>query len=325
MNINLNGFRQAFFEYKSKSHEGATKEQIKADLQKIFDEFGVDVSNFFVINMETEPKKEASISSYIDKVADGILKNEELKRQWKEAIDKKKEENQSENKTSNNKSKKSRNLKPEEMLRKRPISFNVSDVGDLPIEAAHGYMKKRPKLRGYTEEEMNQPLEQLSVLGVDDKAMDLNITPDENIVNQLVELSKKLYLVLVKAVPVDEVRNLSMTTLIKAAKNRESTVEYRGKDNQIIRGKIGTETEPDVEVSIGADGNSGANIEDDMLTGKDLAEIKKYKIKGISTHSEMVDFRESEYYKNTIIPLKKQERLKEQEELENTLFKFTDI
>ena len=123
MNINLNGFRQAFFEYKSKSHEGATKEQIKADLQKIFDEFGVDVSNFFVINMETEPKKEASISSYIDKVADGILKNEELKRQWKEAIDKKKEENQSENKTSNNKSKKSRNLKPEEMLRKRPISY----------------------------------------------------------------------------------------------------------------------------------------------------------------------------------------------------------
>ncbi len=295
MNIDINGFGMALLEYKRKDHTGMSKEQIKTDLQAIFDEFGVNATNFFSIKMKTDPKNEASIIPFIDKMAEGIIKNELLKKQWREAVMKNKdipeEEKESILKQNSNKP---RSKKPEDLLRKRPMCFNISEVGDLPLVSARGYMEKRLRMRGFSSEEMNQPLEQLSVLGTDDRAMNLNISPDENIVNQLVEMSKKLYLVFVKNIPVQEVRNMTLTTLLTNAKDDDSSFNFSTNGKQ-FKGEVDTD-EPDIEVSVGANGNKGANVENDILDEKDKQEIEMYGLEGIATHSEMEDFRESAEY-----------------------------
>ena len=300
MNIDINGFGSALRDYKSQSHEGMTKEQIKTDLQEIFDKFGVNASNFFTINMAIEPHKEASLVPYIDKMAEGIIKNEEMKKQWREAVEKKRNsENLDKMDDGSNKNKP--NQQKESKRRKKPsFCFNVSEVGDLPLEAAKGYLTRRMKLRGYTEEEINETPDDLSVLGVDDKKMELNINPDASLLDQMVELSKKLYLLLVNNTPISEVRNLTMTELLTKAKDKNLSFSHSSEDGSLIKGDINTE-EPDIEVTIGADGNKGANVENDKLKEEDLEEIEKYGIEGIKTHSEMEEFRTSEEYKQILL------------------------
>lgn len=282
MNVDINGFAHELFGYTRSRHENTSIETMKANLQTIFDKFGVNDSNFTIISLALGEAQVKNVSSYINKYATKVFEKEQRRKEMREKLEQNAEDKNDKDKQ-----------RPK--TKKRPICFNVTEIGELPPEAIAGHMARKMRLAGYTPEEIQMPLEQLNVIGLDDKMMDLNITPGVPALEQFVELTKKLYMVLVNGEKASEVRNLSITNLMAYAKEEEAEVCHTINGTH-VHGSEDT-IEADVEVSMNADGSRALDADiEDPLTEEDIREINEYGIENITSHSEMEDFRDSEEY-----------------------------
>ena len=285
MNVNVNGFAHELFKYTGAKHPNTSKETMQSDIKNIFDRFGINDSNFTIITLALGGSDVAvkSASAYIKKIATKLFEKEERRKERREMLEQNAEKGKERKKSSNE-------------SKKRPICFNITELGDLTPEAISGHMARKLKLAGYSEEDLTKPLDQLNVIGLNDQSTNLNISPDAPILEQFVELIKKLYLIHVNEASIDEVKYLSMNDLITHAKDEETTFCHNV-DGEHIHGTEDTKEEADVEVSMNADGGKGFEVEhEDPLTEQDEYEIELFGIENITTHAEMEEFRNSEEY-----------------------------
>ena len=285
MTIDTNGFGQALLEYKTKNHEGMTKEQIKADLQKIFDKFGVNSSNFFTIDMATDPKTEASLKPYIDKIAEEIIDRESRNKERGKIISQAKQNSEKQTEKKQNKAGSGK---------KKAIAFNITDWGPIEPEQLGNHISGLLLDANFTRDELTKPLSAIGSLNYGGKTMDLNINPQANIVDQHVEMIKKLYFVLVKGLPVKLVRRMTMLELSKPITAEQTVIAHKTDDGLCLHKSTDTTTK-DIYVSANLNENSSASVsQQDALTPQDFALLKKYKehgiiVPGVGTHTELME------------------------------------
>ena len=286
MDAKYQEFKNELSRFIKSNHDDATKESLKADLKQIFDSFGVNDSVFSVITFELGSRDitAKNASAYIDKIAGKILQKQSAKK------DKIKGLEQEQGKRKDGEQKKTQNSK------KRALSFDVAEIGDLPLDSLRGFMAHKLKLAGFSEDELNKPIEAFDIYDLNSQSVNLNVSGG-TIVDQLAEVAKKFYIMFVNGKTLDEVKNLTLTELEVQAKKEDNTVCYTTDSGEHIHNSLKSLVESDIDISLNADGSKNFDVDmEDPLTGFDKHEIKKYNLSNITTHGEMVEFRKSDHY-----------------------------
>lgn len=298
MNVDINGFGEDLTKFTRKSHANEDLATIKNGLKAIFEKFGVNDSNFALIGLAVSNSNETSIqtknvSTYIDKISKKIFEKEERK---------KKESDQA---NDNNKDSKEKNRENENDKKKNKpkfnLSFNLSSIGNSSPEDLETYFKGMLVKNGFEREDLEKSNSGLNILDFNDKAMDLNVSPDKPFIEQLVEVSIKLYKVMVNGENLETVRQQDIYLNPTTEKATQFNLDQPG-DEFDVQGLVDSkETAPDkINVSLNnQNGKTAVDIENtpnNDLTPKDLEEIEAYGIEGIHTHAEMEDFRGTEEY-----------------------------
>lgn len=249
MNVSFENFKKQFDLYKSKNHAGKSLETIKNELTELFQTFNINTSNFPVSSFDTEQGSISSTtSSYIHHVAKEIFDKQQTK-SGKQDFD-----------TDDRKTQKLSRANT-----KKPISFDIVEISSSQPDAIRSYIANKLIKAGFSDEELLQPLEQINVLGMNDKAMDLNITPGVSILDQFVEMIYKLRGVFLLNIPAEEIKNYTMTDLISLASQTRET---------IINGKeVETDSQTKLEVSTG--GTGSPNVENDLANKEELRELEQ--------------------------------------------------
>lgn len=294
----IGGFGEVLTEFIKKSHANEDLETIKNGLKAIFKSFDVndsDLAEFsLTINNSNETSVETkNVSSYIDKISKKIFEREERKK------------NQSEQTNNNNKDSKDENHKNENSKKKNKpkfnLSFDLSSIGSASPEDLEKYFESLLIKKGFEKEDLNKTGSGLNILDFNDKAMDLNVSPDIPFVEQLVEISKKLYKIMVNGEDIETVRQQSIYSNPTTEKQTQFNLDQPGDEFDVQGLVTSKETAPDkINVSLNnQNGNTAVDIENTTnndLTQKDIEEIDAFGIEGINTHAEMEEFRQSEEY-----------------------------
>lgn len=294
----IGGFGEVLTEFIKKSHANEDLETIKNGLKAIFKSFDVhdsDLAEFsLTINNSNEISVETkNVSTYIDKFSKKIFEREERKK------------NQSEQTNDNNKDSKDENHKNENGKKKNKpkfnLSFDLSSIGSASPEDLEKYFESILIKKGFEKEDLNKTGSGLNILDFNDKAMDLNVSPDIPFVEQLVEISKKLYKIMVNGEDIETVRQQSIYSNPTTEKQTQFNLDQPGDEFDVQGLVTSKETAPDkINVSLNnQNGNTAVDIENTSsndLTQKDIEEIDAFGIEGINTHAEMEEFRQSEEY-----------------------------
>ena len=294
----IGGFGEVLTEFIKKSHANEDLETIKNGLKAIFKSFDVndsDLAKFsLTINNSNETSVETkNVSSYIDKISKKIFEREERKKK------------QSDQTNDNNKDSKDENHKNENGKKKNKpkfnLSFDLSSIGSASPEDLEKYFESILIKKGFEKEDLNKTGSGLNILDFNDKAMDLNVSPDIPFVEQLVEISKKLYKIMVNGEDIETVRQQSIYSNPTTEKQTQFNLDQPGDEFDVQGLVTSKETAPDkINVSLNnQNGNTAVDIENTTnndLTQKDIEEIDAFGIEGINTHAEMEEFRQSEEY-----------------------------
>lgn len=298
MNIDINGFAKELNSYAKKPHPDKGVESLKSDIKHIFDEFGVNDSNFALIGLTVNNSNETSVetknvSTYIDKISKKIFEREEYK---------KKQSNQTNN---NNKDSKDENhINENDKKKNNPkfnLSFDLSSIGSASPEDLETYFESLLIKKGFEKEDLNKTGSGLNILDFNDRAMDLNVSPDIPFVEQLVEISKKLYKIMVNGEDIETVRQQSIYSNPTTEKQTQFNLDQPGDEFDVQGLATSKKTAPD-EINVSLNNQNGKtavdieNTPNNDLTQKDLEEIDAFGIDGINTHAEMEEFRQSEEY-----------------------------
>ncbi len=294
----INGFGEDLTKFAKKSHTNEDLETIKNGLKAIFKKFDVndsDLAKFsLTINNSNETSVETkNVSSYIDKISKKIFEREEHKKK------------QSDQTNNNNKDSKDENHKNENGKKKNKpkfnLSFDLSSIGSASPEDLEKYFESILIKKGFEKEDLNKTGSGLNILDFNDRAMDLNVSPDIPFVEQLVEISKKLYKIMVNGEDIETVRQQSIYSNPTTEKQTQFNLDQPGDEFDVQGLVTSKETAPDkINVSLNnQNGNTAVDIENTTnndLTQKDIEEIDAFGIEGINTHAEMEEFRQSEEY-----------------------------
>lgn len=206
--------------------------------------------------------------------------------------------------------------KHQETTKKKPVfNFNLASLGKMDIAETKEFFKNQLLKLGYSQAEINAKPKEFNVLDFNDKSMQLGVNTEKSFVDQLVEVSKKLYNVLVNGESIEDTRKLSNIGDIKQEQTTPN-LDLPGNKNDVI-GPISNDNNPkEINVTTSKNGMDIENIPDNDLTEKDKAIIDFAKIDGIGTHKELEDFLENTQEGKQIMELY-QEHVKDNELTEN--------
>lgn len=281
MNIDINGFGEKLSSYTKKSHENKSLETIKSELKTIFKENGINDSNFAIVSLAVSDGSTelstSSTSTYIGKLSQRLFDKAEKEKAKKEGRDPNKKED-----------------KDNQPKRKPLLSFNLASLGKAEPEEIEDFFRRKFMAAGYTEEELSTPNPDLNVLDFKDKSMDLNIDPNNSVIEQLAECVKKMFKVMINGESIESVRN---SDNLHAQEEQTSYADPNQPSNMVFEKRVMADTEtPEVNVSLDENKFDIDNNPDNDLTPEDRFEIEQFGIEGINTHAEMEDFRQTEEY-----------------------------
>lgn len=201
--------------------------------------------------------------------------------------------------------------KHQETTMKKPIfNFNLVSLGKMDIAETKEFFKEQLLKLGYSQTEINTTPKEFNVLDFNDKAMRLDVNTNKPFVDQLVEVSKKLYNVLINGKSIDEARKSNILDI----KQEQTTtnLDLPGEKNDVM-GPVLNDNNPDeINISTSKNGIDIENTPDNDLTEKDKTIIEFAKIDGIGTHQELKDFLENTQEGKQIMELY-QEHIKDNE------------
>lgn len=281
MNIDINGFGEKLSSYTKKSHENKSIETIKSELKTIFEENGINNSNFAIVSLAVNngstELSTSSTSTYINKLSQKLFDKAEKEKAKKEGR--------------NPDNKEDKNQQP----KKKPLlSFDLASLGKAEPEEIEDFFRRKFMAAGYSEEELNTPNPNLNVLDFKDKNMDLNIDPSKSVIEQLAECVKKMFKVMINGESIESVRN---SDNLHAQEEQTSYADPNQPSNMVFEKRAMANTEnPEVNVSLDKNTLDIDNNPDNDLTEEDRFEIEQFGIEGINTHAEMEEFRQTEEY-----------------------------
>lgn len=262
MNANINGFCNSISKYIKSSHSNKSLDALKNEINEIFKEHGVNDSNFSLISLAIKDDNiefsSTSCLKFTNNLADKIYKNEQKKI---------KQENNEQNENSKNKEDELKNNKDNQNTKKnksRPmLSFNLAELGDNEPSVIKEYFKRKFLAAGYTNDDLNKPNSNIKALDFNDKGMDLNVDPNQGVLDQFVEIIKKMYMIMINGESLDAVRN---STNFLHTKETETTfnLDLPGTEHD-MQGTLNTYT-PDVKVDFYKNNLDIDNNTDNKLT-----------------------------------------------------------
>lgn len=272
------------YDYSNLDHSNDSRDKLISDLKQIFAEFGAKDKEIPHVDVVIDGKNiefDSSTTTYIERIADRIYKKEERNRSRQEISERSVEEQEKEH--INHPAK-----------RKMPVlSFDIVSLGESEPEAIEEFFRQKFTKAGYTQEDFNKPMQTLNVLDFRDKSMDLNITPDAPILEQFVEIVKKMYRLLVNHEPIESVRYNDNMNVSEA--QTSINLDLPGTEFDVKK-DIDGDSPQNIDVNMSNGMVDIDNSPDNDLTPEDLEEINNYGIEGIGTHAEMENFRSSEEY-----------------------------
>lgn len=268
--INKTGLKTAIKAYENKINGEISKDKIKTDLKNIFAEHQVDSTNFYTISLDANSG--ASITNYIDRLADKIYKKSQKKNQTtaeKNETDEKNAEDSYDDNTDKNPS------KPKE------ITISNRELLQWSEDEIKPQLTNKLLKAGFTMEELNSPDDSKVTYNGIKGSTQFNVAENTPLIDRFVETFKMLKRALESGKNIEdalrEMNDESMKKDVETPVNKD--------DNQ---SQFANTSEQNEESS---QDNS------DKLTTEDLDDIMNYGIEGMTTHSEMVEFRNSEEWK----------------------------
>lgn len=276
-------------------------EQMTSEIKSLMKKYDLNEDNFKAMQVVFNGSS-ASISSteFSKTIATSIYK-EKQKRLERDKILTENKEN----------SLKEQEDKHQETTKKKPVfNFNLASLGKLDVAETREFFKNQLLKLGYSQAEINAKPKEFNVLDFNDKAMQLNVNLDKSFVDQLVEVSKKLYHVLINGKSIDKTREANILDIKQ--EQTATNLDLPGEKND-VKGPVLNDNNPDeINVSTSKNGIDIENTPDNDLTEKDKDIINFAKIDGIGTHRELEDFLENTQEGKQIMELY-QEHVKDNE------------
>lgn len=265
MNVDINAFGRKLFNFTRTPHPNAELSEIKSGLKKIFDEYGVNDSNFNLIGIAVSGSSmgvtNKNVSTYIDLISRKIVKKNTKEQNLSDEDKRKKQEEQ-------------KDQEIQEKGVKFKFSVSSEDVKNLSSKELAQQMINKMILQGVTEEDLNRPMKSAAFEHMDFSMEKVNF-PDGTTLRDTIYFN---------ATKLKELENEKLRAQGKEGLNPEElTSEDKNSINNSVKNKEKTQKEEQTN-------------NDDALTEEDLQEINDFGIEGITTHSEMQEFRKSEEY-----------------------------
>lgn len=271
--------------YLSQDNTNKSQEQIKAEVKELLDKLGANDQNTrhaTVLSKNEQLKiRHFKASDIPDIIARKIQK------------DKNKAEKEQSNKQDNNQEE--QNPKQNSSKgRKLSFTINIAELGPREPEEIANFIARKLKQAGFTDEEIRKPAAQINTLGLDNKLIDLNITPNVSILDQFVEMIKKMYLVFFSN---KDPRNMDSTELHNATVREASDInaDLPGDKFDLEDDFVNTE-DNDLEASFNADGNNSVDINDNQI---ELSEEDKKEIAELGLADDINSAAEWQAFKKT--------------------------
>lgn len=262
--INKNGLKSAITAYENTINGGVSKDKIKADLKNIFAEYHVDTTKFHAMSVDSN--SDISLTSYIDKLTEKIYKKVQEKNQ--NSADQKESNEQNSEDSHDNKDKK--DSEPKE------ITISNRELLQWSEDEIKPQLTNKLLKAGLTIEELNSPDSSNFAYNGSKGSTQLNVTENIPLIDRFVEMFKML------------------KRALESGKNFEDALQEM--NNEGMEKNSETLTNKDDNKSQFAN-DSEQNLEsshnNDELTAEDLEDIFNYGIEGMTSHSNMEEFRKS--------------------------------
>ena len=265
MNVDINAFGGKLFNFTRTPHPNAALSEIKNGLKKIFEEYGVNDSNFNLIGIAVSGSSmgvtNKNVSTYIDKISRKIVKNNSKEQNLSEEDKRKKQEEKEQQET-------------QEKGAKFKFSVSSEDVRNLSSKELAQKMINKMILQGVTEEDLNRPMKGAAFEHMD-FSMEKVDFPDGTTLRDTIYFNAT------------KLKELENEKLKAQGKNELTSEELTSEDKNSINNSVNDKDEVSKDKQIN---------NEDALTEEDLQEINDFGIEGITTHSQLQEFRKSEEY-----------------------------